>query len=113
VKSLKARWVAVPTAGLALAGFAAFAGAPAASAATPTVEPAAASTGLPVNLAHVGDAVDMLLTHVQEQHLTQPLLGFGPAIADPTGWVTGHVAPLVLDVAGTALGTESGGMGGY
>ena len=108
MKLLKTRWVAVPAAGLALAGFAAFVGAPAASAATTTTAPAAASTGLPVNLANVGDAADMLLSHLQYEHLTQPLLGLGPAIADPTGWVTGHVAPLVLEVAGTALGTGSG-----
>ena len=113
MKLLKARWVAVPTAGLALAGFAAFAGAPAASAATPTAEPAAASTGLPVSLANVGDAAGMLLSHLQYEHLTQPMLGLGPAIADPGAWLTGHVAPLVLEVAGTALGTDSGGMGGY
>ena len=108
MKLLKARWVAVPTAGLALAGFAAFAGAPAASAATPTAEPAAASTGLPVSLANVGDAAGMLLSHLQYEHLTQPMLGLGPAIADPTGWLTGHVAPLVAYLASPAAAAISG-----
>jgi hypothetical protein len=34
-----------------------------------------------------GDNTD----HLQYEHLDQPLLGFGPTIADPTGWATGHL----------------------
>lgn len=113
MKLLHKRWLAVPVAGAALAGFAVIGGASAASAATPSASASATasygmSDGLPPVLGNLGDATDMLLNHLQYEHLNQPLLGLGPAIQDPTGWVTGHVAPLVLEVAGTALGSGSG-----
>ena len=113
MKLVKKRWLAVPTAGLALAGFAALAGAPAASAATPTSAPVAAAPAIPPVLSNLGDATSMLLGHLQYEHLDKPFLGLGPAVADPLGWMTGHVAPLVLEVAGTALGSGTGMGGGY
>jgi hypothetical protein len=106
VSKIKFRLITVP-AGLAVVGAIALAGAPAASAHTH-----------PTPLANVGQAVKYNTDHLQYEHLDQPLVGFGPTIADPSGWTTGHLFPVILDTAALAVtghdaagGNGSGGHG--
>src|SRR5438128_2473801 len=91
------RWLAVPVAGLALAGAAAVFGGSAAYADAPA-HGGSSADALPPVVANAGNAVKVVTDHLQYEHIDQPLLGFGPALEDPTGWLTGHVVPLVVEV---------------
>ena len=102
----KFRPITVPV-GLAVVAAIALASAPVASAHTH-----------PTPLANVGKAVKYNTDHLQYEHLDQPLLGFGPTIANPTGWATGHLFPVILDTEALAVtghdaagGDGSGGHG--
>jgi hypothetical protein len=109
MNKLKLRWLGVPAAGLIIAGGIALAGAPAASAApaqstAPASTPVDTSSVLPIPIvSNLGDAAKIFTDHLQYEHLDQPLLGFGPAIEDPTGWATGHLAPVVEEVVEQAI----------
>jgi len=120
MNKLKLRWLGVPVAGLVVAGGAALVVAPAASAA-PVVDSSAASPAhgedgtLPIPLvSNIGDAAKIFTDHLQYEHLDQPLLGFGPAVQDPTGWVTGHLAPVFEHVIERAIAPrDDSGEHGY
>lgn len=64
--------------------------------------PAASAHDHPTPIANVGAAVKYNTDHLQYEHLDQPLLGFGPAVADPYGWATGHLTPVILDTVALA-----------
>jgi hypothetical protein len=84
-----------------------------AEASTEATAPDTPTADVPPVLANAGAAGNHLLEHLQHEHLDQPLLGFGPAIADPQGWATGHLIPVFVDAAYLALtGEEYGGYQG-
>ncbi|MBO0769693.1 MAG: hypothetical protein J2O48_13500 [Solirubrobacterales bacterium] len=64
---------------------------------------APASDGTPQVLANAGAAGNYFLDHLQYEHLDQPELGFGEAIANPGDWATHHLGGVALDTADLAL----------
>jgi hypothetical protein len=62
--------------------------------------------GNPQVLANAGAAANYVLDHLQYEHLDQPLLGFGPAVANPTEWLTQHFLPVVVTAVELAAGNS-------
>lgn len=63
--------------------------------------PASAHEG-PEPVGNAGDAVDYATEEAQHGHIDQPLVGLSPAVADPSGYVAGHVVPFTLNVVSIA-----------
>jgi hypothetical protein len=102
-------WIATSIVAFAVTGAGAVAAAPA-LADTSMADTSTAPASLPPVLANLGAAGNHLLDHLQYEHLEAPLLGFGPAVQDPLGWVTGHLIPVAIDTATIATTGQDPGL---